>query len=176
MSILQPLESKPGNPKKFSNEYKDEVFIIWYNSGKPPIPALVDLIPPDPVRGEKPEPNTVRIWVKEIFVPRAELLDEQVFKELESRLVKEKIDMLTRHAETGYKMQDMAFKYLEENVEDLTISTSIRLLVEGIRIEKESRGLPQAMNKMISMSDEELLGEVEKLISEAPAKLEKTNG
>lgn len=170
MSIIE----KP-NIHKFPEEYKNEIFMLWYNNQKPTANNLFMLIPPEKFSDAVPTEGTVASWINTIFKPRAKLLDEQVMAELEGRMVKEKIEMMERHADVAMKMQDIAIEYLSdpEIQTKLTPSTTIRLLIEGIQIERESRGLPQAMNKMINKSDEELLKELENIIDQSPARIEK---
>jgi len=79
-------------------------------------------------------------------------------------VISEKIEMLKRHADVGLQMQNMAIEYLNENRDELSSPAAVRMLVEGIRIERESRGIPAALDKMMNMTDEELMKEVTGLI------------
>ena len=113
---------------------------------------------------EIPTANSLHLWIQgEKFQSQAEDLDKQVSIELESRLVKEKVEMLSRHSELGVYMQTMAKDYLEANESSLSANAAVRLLIEGIRVERESKGIPQALEKMLSKTDEELLEEVKSL-------------
>ena len=159
------------NPSRFSDHYKGEVFTIWYNAGKPTYRVLYNMLPPDPKSNAIPAQSTVQTWIAKDFMFRAEDLDKQVMDQVSANLVAEKVEMLRRHADTGKEMHRIATEWLETHVDDLTASTAIRLLVEGIRIERESVGLPEALKKMMSMNDEELLEEVQSLISNAPSSL-----
>ena len=53
------------------------------------------------------------------------------------------------------------------------------MLVEAVRIERISRGVPQVLEKMATMSDDDLLREAEKLLTRSPITeiepLDKTN-
>lgn len=158
-------------PSPFSELYKGEVFTIWYNAGKPNERVLYNMLTPDPKNDSIPSRNTLIGWIREDFIFRAEDLDKQVMDQVNANLVAEKVEMLRRHADTGKEMHRIATEWLETNVDELTASTAIRLLVEGIRIERDSVGLPEALKKMMSMNDEELLEEVQSLISNAPASL-----
>ena len=167
MSITgnKPLRSQ------FTEHYKGEVFMAWYNAGKPNFRTLYNLLKPDPTNDAIPSQIALQTWIKEDFVERAEELDRQVMEQVNAGLVAEKVEMLRRHADTGKEMHRMATEWLEINAGDLTASTAIRLLVEGIRIEKESVGLPEALKKMMSMNDEDLLEEVQLMLSNAPASI-----
>jgi len=161
----------------FPEEYKNEIFMLWYNEQKPTANNLFTLLPPEKFSGEVTTAGTVASWINTIFKPRAKLLDEQVMAELEGRMVKEKIEMMERHADISTKMQDIAIEYFDSiDIQDkLTPSTATRLLIEFIQIERESRGLPQAMKKMIDKSDDDLMKELEKIIDQSPSRLEKAN-
>jgi hypothetical protein len=80
-------------------------------------------------------------------------------------MVADKVEMLQRHAKVGTHIQDMALKYLDEHVESLNVSNSVRLLVEGVRIERESRGISTTIEKIANLSDEELNRQVENILS-----------
>lgn len=158
----------------FSDAFKQDVFKIWYSNQKPGARKLQFMIPEDWFKDgvhEVPSLSTVNKWIREIFIPQASVLDEQVSRELEQRMVAEKVEMLSRHAKIGVKMQDTALRYIDDHLDELNTPSAVRLLVEGVRIERESRGLPQALERMMDKSDEELLEEVKKLIGESPAEI-----
>lgn len=147
----------------YSDDYKYQTFLLWYNGGRPGGKKLRQMIP-DNWGENKPTSNSLQLWIHgEKFQSQAEELDKQVSIELESRLVKEKVEMLSRHADLGVYMQDMATVYLEKNKDSLSSNAAVRLLIEGIRVERESKGIPQALEKMMNKTDEELLEEVMKL-------------
>jgi len=91
-----------------------------------------------------------------------------VQKSVDLVLIQTKVEMLERHAQVGTKMQDIALEYLEEHAEEMSAPAAVRLLVEGIRIERESRSIPEALAKLTSLSDEQLLKEIVKTFEEAP--------
>jgi len=155
----------------FTDHYKAELFTIWYNAGKPNSVSLYNMIPPEKVSGEIPSQSTLVDWIRDEFTEKADELDRQVMEHVGARLVAEKVEMLRRHADTGKEMHRMATEWLETNAGELTASTAIRLLVEGVRIERESAGLPEALKKMMSMNDEDLLEEVQMMLSNAPASI-----
>jgi DNA-directed RNA polymerase beta' subunit len=120
----------------------------------------------------KPTATTVHGWIKsERFQNQAESLDRSVADEIEARMVKEKVEMLKRHADVGFEIQNMAIDEIRKKKDDLSSNALVRLLIEGIRIERESRGVPQAIEKMVSKTDEELLEEVRKLTGGAEVEI-----
>jgi len=122
--------------------------------------------------GNKPSAATLADWIRDSFMPKAETLNVRLAQEIEGRLVKEKVEMLYRHAEVGRKMQRIALERLDEIPDDeLNANASVRLLVEGIKIERESVGLPQALEKLLDQDNEELLSRVEALIGDSPGEI-----
>lgn len=99
-------------------------------------------------------------------------LDEEVSRQLSERLIAEKVQMLNAHAAVASEMQNMALTYLRGNPEKLNSNTALRLLVEGVRIERESRGIPRTLEKMSEKSDEDLLAQIEDMLVRAPASME----
>lgn len=148
-------------------EYKRSVFTTWYRAGKPQASALLKLIDPDPTNGFKYNQVALSTVITSEFRPMAESLDAAVQEELESRLIREKIEMLDRHSKTGVKMQDIALEFIDSNKDQITMNSALKLLIEGIRVERESRGIPQALEKMMLKSDDDLLADVQKILSSA---------
>lgn len=150
----------------FSEEYKNDVFMVWYRAGKPTMFTLLNIIP-ETVDGRKPARTTLRDWIT-VFNQKAEVLDQAVRDEMNNRMILEKIEMLNRHAEVAVEMQEKSLKYLRSKKSDLNSAAAVRMLVDGIRIEKESRGIPRILSKMAGMSDDDLLKEAEKLLLKSP--------
>jgi len=151
----------------FTKEYKDDIFMIWYRAGKPSSTIFYGLIPPD-VNGRKPARNMLKVWAND-FQLRAEPLDDAVKDRMSDLLVKEKVEMFNRHAKVAVELQGRALEYLRTvDDKDLGSSSAVRMLVEGIRIERISRGVPQMLEKMAQMTDDDLLREAEKLLLRSP--------
>lgn len=114
--------------------------------------------------GNTPSFETLNNWKKE-WIEKADELDAEFYGQVTVEAIAEKAEMLRRHTQVGTKMQDMAIKYLEENEDELTVNSATRLLIEGVRIERESRGIPDTLSKLSEKSDDELLNELQKLMS-----------
>ena len=150
----------------FPTEYKDDIFMIWYRAGKPSAYTLHNIIPKT-VDDKKPTRITLQDWIT-VFYQKAEILDQAVRDEMNNRMILEKIEMLNRHAEVGVEMQKKSLDYLRSEKSDLNSAAAVRMLVDGIRIEKESRGIPRILSKMAGMADDDLLKEAEKLLLRSP--------
>jgi hypothetical protein len=155
----------------FSDTYKYQTFLLWYNNGKPSAQQVWNMIPAE-WGDNKPTSATVGGWIKsDKFQDQARALDDSVVKEIEARMIKEKVEMLSRHAEIGFDVATLAMEKILEKKDELTSNALVRLLIEGIRIERESRGIPQALEKMVNKTDEELLDEIAQLTGGAEVEI-----
>lgn len=156
----------------YDPSFKEDIFQLWLAKGRPGGQVLQKLIKNSDNFDPIPAINTLQKWVTEVYKPRAALLDEEIKRQLDEQVVKEKVAMMKRHAELGGKMQDMALQFLEENEDELTGSSAVRLLVEGVRIERQSRGIPEAIENIVEASDEKLMEELHKIMDKAPVEIE----
>ena len=142
-----------------------------YIKGKPKSPNFYTMVTPDN-EGHLPERTTVVGWMKQ-WKPQADVLDDQIRTELEKRMIKEKVEMLSRHADLGKQMQDLGIEFItdEGNKDSLTSATAVRLLVAGVEIERDSRGLPEALEKLLTQSDEKILDRIKELTKNAPVEI-----
>lgn len=149
----------------FTELYKDQIFTLWYSMGKPVARVIYPKVPVTE-DGQKPSYDTIHTWIRgEDFKERAAILDEQVLAQVNEKMIAEKVEMLNRHAGIGATMQDMAIEYLEAHKEDLGTNSAVRLLIAGVEIERESRGIATTVEKISKMSDSELENEIQKLIT-----------
>lgn len=164
---------EPQNRKIYSNEYVDQIFVLWYSLGKPTPRQLYAKMPPYEAGGNiLPEIATVAKWILNDFNERAKILDAQVMEQVNAKMIAEKVEMLNRHAEISTQMQDIATEYLLNHKDDLGVGSAVRLLVAGIEIERESRGIATTVEKITRMSDQDLENEIQKLIERAPTEMQ----
>ena len=175
MSLLEASKQNLTVSSHFSQDYKIYVFSTWYANGKPfPKKLHAMLEKPEPESNKYPQPSTLNTWINNEFTAQAIFLDEQIAQELEKRLVSEKIEMLSRHAVIGKKMQDEAWIWFEGTKTDdghLDLGnarTAITLLVEGLKVERESRGTPIIAEKFSRLTDDELVGKLKEYIADTP--------
>jgi hypothetical protein len=160
-----------GKPKIINQPpkpYKEKIFYLWYNKGQPGGKALREILPvsdlDDYNLNQLPSVHTLYSWIRDDFIPRAYEMDRKVGDQLDHEMIKQKVEMLKRHAEVGTEMQNLALDHLRMYKDDLDSATAVRLLVRGVEIERDSRTIPKALEMMASKSDEELVAEVKKLI------------
>jgi len=156
--------------------YRQQIFVIWYNAGKPSSKKLFNIIPPWEYNGKKPAVAALKHWIDDVFVIQSKNLDDQVMRKLNEKLVEEKLEMLQRHADTGKEIQDIAFKYIKDNTDKLNINSAARLWIAGVEVERDSRGIPDALKKLNEMSNEDLMKKLEDIIVQSPGELLPENG
>ena len=142
--------------------------MIWYRMGKPIASVLLENIPNN-YNGQKPVQTVLSAWMTD-WGERALSLDEQVNFQLDKRLVEEKVEMLRRHTRVAENMQDLAVQQFERHEEDtdyIPASTALRMLTEGIRIERESRGIPGMLEKLANKDDDGILDDIKKLVKKS---------
>ena len=165
-TVNTTITRTPRPAENYPSDYKEKVFYIWFNHGKPIEARLLLLIPDDLDNYHRiPSVSCLKMWIDKEFVPRARMLDDLIRKEMDSKVIAEKVEMLQRHAKIGKQMQDMAIKWFNTDGNDMmTAPAAARLLVEGIRVERESVGVSTILDKIIHLSDEDLQSEVEKIL------------
>lgn len=151
---------------KFSESYKDSIFIIWYRMGKIVPSLLIPHIPAE--KGRYPSEDQLKSWISS-WRNRASALDDEVRNKQDLLLIQEKLEMLRRHAEVAVKMQNSAIGVIDENIDEegwMTAGVALRMLTEGIKIERDSKGIPELLEKIAKKSDESLVEEIESLAEE----------
>lgn len=155
----------------FSREYHDDVFRIWYSAGKPNVRQLYQMIPENS-DGKKPSSTSLQKWVKNDFFDRAMDMDQEVIDVLQEKLIQSKVEMMSRHVELSKKMQEIGFQVLDESPDNISVGNAVRLIIEGVRIERESNGIPEMLEKMALMTDEQVIKTIEQLASKSPVEYE----
>jgi hypothetical protein len=151
----------------FTPAYIDACFTLWYKAGKPAANRLVGMLPNPVDFGIASGPvslDYLRRWIHDDFRDRADRLDTEVGLQMEKRLIEDKVAMLEGHTQIANTMQQMALEYLTANRDKLNANAAVRMLVEGVRIERESRGIPRTLEKLGEKSDEELLKEIKNIM------------
>lgn len=149
---------------QYSDQYKEDIFQLWYNAGRPSFAYIMKKLKPDPVTGETPVQDTVITWARELgWRDRADDLDREVQIEVRKRTVEAKSEMLARHAEVGDELIKKGLKYLRTHDIE-SEGAAIRAIVEGTNIERASRGLSDGMSKVATMTDRQLVNIITSLM------------
>ena len=152
-------------PVAYTSEWIESAFLVWYSNGKPTADGLIALL--DAPRGEMmPAVASVRRIIHDQFIPRALELDSEVASRIESELIQEKVEMFRRHTEIAVELQDKALLFLrEEGIKDS--ATALKALLSAVELEKASRGIDRVLESVGTRTDEQLMDELRKLISNA---------
>jgi hypothetical protein len=141
-------------------------------AGKPAASVLVNSLP-DPIDYGialmRPSANVLRVWIRTKFKEKAEIFDEEANQRFKESLIAEKVQMLQAHAVAAAELQRMGFNFFQEHPEKITALVALRLVVEGIRIERESVGIPRTLEKLSEKSDEDLIKQIEEALQHSQA-------
>lgn len=167
MPISDYLTEPQVKSTDFPDDYVQEVFLIWYKAGRPRPKELAKLVPEYGWEHKKPDARILGGWVDSLFLVRAMVLDEQVAQALDSKLIGEKVEMFNRHVSIAMDMQQKAIDYLNDHAKDLGTRNAIRLLEQGIKIERQSRGVPTLVG-IAEQTDDKLMNQLKQLVSGSP--------
>lgn len=155
---------------KFSRTYKNDCFLDWYKLGKPPASEYWLKMSLDE-HGRRPARTMLTKWFTK-WKDRAKVLDAEIEMGIVEDTIAEKIEMLNRHADTGREIQTLSLNYLREHANELTPHSAVRLLQVGVEMERDSVGVPKALENMSKLDDESLLKEITAIISSSEVTIE----
>lgn len=158
----------------FKPDVREKAFYLWYNNNRPGFLKFKELLKQNLTEEDIPVDWSIKDWITD-FNTRAYELDRQVHEQVEAVVIAEKVEMMRRHAKTGKYMQNVSLQYISDHLDQLNPNTALRLLVEGVRIEKESRGIPEALLKMSKLTDDEILEEIKQLMTSSSVTLEEVD-
>jgi hypothetical protein len=164
MTPDQPKPKGRGWMIPFSKDYEEACFAIWYKAGKPSlISQILNLLPKDD-QGRSPSKAILEIhWIPN-WKQRADVLDAESSNILDKNLIEERVQMLEKQAEQGKRLQEMGMKFFDDHdLKDEAVA--LRMIVQGVEIERNSRGLSVALQRISSMSDETLQNELNKQLA-----------
>lgn len=151
---------------QFSDDYRMQVYLTWYNRGKPNAERLHRMLDNDPSCDMKPAVVTLQLWIRDRFIPHAMELDDQVADQVDQAMIQQRIEMANRHAEIGRELQELGLQYLREN-DIKTDKAALTALIKGVEIEREALTLPTDMlAKLDRMTDDDLLEQVTHLLQD----------
>jgi len=160
------LKIEHSTQRSYNPDYKLRLYTLWYNSGKPSAKQFrKSIVEPDPYVGTVPAVSILSAWIHKEWGNAAQELDVQVNQQLEQTMVMEKLEVLKRHADIAKKMQDMAITYLDEHGPGSS-RNAIEMLVKGLDIERNSIGAPSQLARISEMSNEDLMDELKRLVSD----------
>ena len=148
----------------YTADYKEACFLIWYKNGCPSLRKLAPIIPISSVGGRATE-WALRAWYKkDEWKKRADGMDAEVSREINKEAIEEKILMLKRHADAAGRLVRLGLDYLDNHGIDKS-ADAIRAIAVGVEQERAARGMPIALNEMEKWTTEQLVGYIEKQLS-----------
>lgn len=152
--------------RDFSDDYKRELFYIWYNASKPGPKGLLEIISSDPVSGNKPSERLIETWITNDFKPMALDFDQSANDQMRERAIALKVEMHERHAEVGKELQSMGIEFLREyGVNDA--KTAVRAVIVGSELEAKNRGVGDILDAINKMTNDEVVDNIKKAFLEA---------
>lgn len=153
--------------ENFSDSYKEEVFALWYETGKKISNKFSNSLPEE--NGNRPSPKTVEKWRDQFgWLQRADILDAELSQVLQTRIIDKRIKMYEEHSKIADELIQKGRTFLR-TVELRDASDAIRAISLGVEIEKESIGQAEVGRRLLTMSDEQLNKELERLIGKPKA-------
>jgi len=138
---------------EYTREYKEQCFAVWYAADCPRSSKLALVLPVDG-NGSRPNTSTLSRWMRTGWRDRAKDLDIQTTSSLDALLVKRRLAMFERHAETGASLVEMGMDYLDiKGIK--SDSSAIRAIKDGTELERSSLGMTEMLD-ITTMSDSKL--------------------
>lgn len=152
----------------YGEDYIQQMFVFWYNSGRLPPAKLIDLpeCPKDkfdriPVR------RIVEAWLNERgWREQADVLDARVMTQIEDDIVALKVAALRKQASQAAEVRQKAFEHIIEYPFDSSAS-AVSAFMKASEMERLTLGISKTIAKLAEMDDDEVLREVKELAERA---------
>lgn len=145
----------------YNGDFYQTAFQVWYENGKPGATVLIALLQKQFPTDIMPSITTVDVWIHEYFYSMAYPLDEQVSSAIDTKLIANKIAALSEHIKIGQRMQNIGLQFLDgltdDEIKKIRLRDAIELIVQGVRIERESLIIPKFFAELEKLDDDSLL-------------------
>jgi hypothetical protein len=150
--------------KKFSEDYINTCFTVWYSLGQPVNMSLViDKIPESP-DGNKPTKLTLSKFKMDYgWVERADVLNAKAVEIVEHQMVDQKAVLLKKQMEDALAVNEVAKNYILDNGFDSSAS-AVNAFFKSAEEVRTVVGVSAMLTKISKMSEEELRARAEKLL------------
>lgn len=154
-------KNKRGFADYYSLDYQNACFAIWYKAGKPQNYSHILKILPKDEQGRSPSKALLNDYWLPDWRQRADVLDAESNNILDRNLIQARVEMLENQAKIGVTLQKLGLDYFSEhNMDDPAVA--LRAIVQGVEMERNSRGLSVALQRISNMSDSQLQSEISK--------------
>ena len=154
----------------YTSEYKKTMYLQWYNSGKPNASTFILEVAPTS-DGKRPTLQSLQGWI-DTWKEDCRELDERIYHEVIEKTIASKVEMITRQLGETQILRELVFDFLNENREDMTVGTATRLWLESARLERQLSGIPEAIESMTEIKDEDLVDEIVELLTDGVVDIE----
>jgi hypothetical protein len=152
----------------YDENYIEQMFYFWYNSGRLPATKLIELpeCPKDQF-GRIPVRRIIEAWVNEKgWRERADVLDAQAETQINDELVALKVSMLRKQAAQAAEVRQRAFDYILDIGFDSSAS-AVSAFLKAAEMERLTLGISKTIQKLSEMDDDEVLQTVKELAERA---------
>lgn len=150
--------------ENYSDQYIEQTFYLWYKGGRKISQKFANSLPEDE-KGQRPTFKTVEKWRDSYgWIDRADTLDADISNALQKDVINERVEMYRRHVELADSLLEKGKKFLEEHPID-EMSDALKAISLGVEIHRVSVGQVALGQKILSMSDDQLTKELNKLLA-----------
>ena len=150
--------------ENYSDQYIEQSFFLWYRGGRKISNKFANSLPEDE-KGQRPTFKTVEKWRDSFgWIQRAEALDADLSRALQDQVINERSEMYKEHVEVADKLIAKGKEYLEFHPMD-DMADALKSISLGVEIQRVSVGQVALGQKILSMSDDQLTRELNKLLS-----------
>ncbi len=148
--------------ENFTDQYKEEVFLLWYDGGRKISNRFTNSLPEE--NSSRPTPKTVEKWRDSFgWIERAEVLDAELSERLKDKMINDRVEMYEKHVQLASDLIEKGKEFLQTH-ELKDSSDALKAIALGIDIEKVSIGQAEIGRKILTMSNDQLERELLKLI------------
>ncbi len=150
----------------YSDQYKEQTFILWYDGNRKISNKFANSLPEDE-KGQRPTFKTIEKWRDEYgWMQRADALDGELSRKLQDEVINKRIRMYEEHVEVSNSLIAKGKDYLENHPID-EMADALKAISLGVEIQRVSVGQVELGQKILRMSDEQLNREIYKLMGKS---------
>ena len=148
----------------YSDQYIEQVFALWYKGGRKISQKFSNSLPEDE-KGERPTFKAIEKWRDNYgWMERADVLDAELSLALQDQVINERIAMYKEHVQVADSLIEKGKTYLNDHeIDDMT--DALKAISMGVEIHRLSVGQVALGQKILSMNDDQLTRELNKLLS-----------
>lgn len=147
----------------YSEQYIEQAFFLWHSGGRKISQRFANSLPEDET-GKRPTFKTIEKWRDAYgWIERAEALDVEFSNALQTTAIDKRIRMYEEHVELSNALISKGKEFLETHqIEDM--SDALKAITLGVEIQKASIGQVEMGRKILTMTDDQLTRELNKLL------------